>query len=117
MAGRTFKANDFDIRLGQIIATQRMRMGMSQKDLARILGVTFQQIQKYETAGNRITAGALYKIATAFEMTVGQLVDGATSQYMTDPVIANTLNIMCTKMNTAQRKCLNQVATYMTGNR
>ncbi len=115
MSGRKHIADDFDRRLGRIIAMQRTKMGMSQKDLARVTGVTFQQIQKYESADNRIAAGALHKIATAFEMTVGQLVDGATAPYMQDPHIAKTINIMYAKMTAPQRKCLCTVATYMTG--
>lgn len=50
--------------------------GMTQKDLAKKVGVTFQQIQKYESAGNRISADTLKRIADAFELSIGQLVDG-----------------------------------------
>ncbi len=115
MSGRTYSATDFDRRLGHIIAQQRAKMGMSQKDLARVTGVTYQQIQKYEAAENRVAAGTLNKIAGAFEMTVGQLVDGANARYMHDPLIIKTINLMYLKMNAAQRKCLYTVASYMTG--
>ncbi|MDE6481501.1 MAG: helix-turn-helix domain-containing protein [Alphaproteobacteria bacterium] len=115
MSGRKFGATDFEKRLGQIIAMQRTKMGMSQADLARAAGVTFQQIHNYESAENRIAAGTLHKIATAFEMTVGQLIDGATAPYMQDPHIAQTINLMYSKMTAPQRKCLCTVAAYMTG--
>lgn len=115
MSGRKHIADDFDRRLGRIIAMQRTKMGMSQKDLARVTGVTFQQIHNYESADNRISAGTLHKIATAFGMTVGQLIDGATAPYMQDPLIAQTINIMYAKMTAPQRKCLCTVAAYMTG--
>lgn len=116
MSGRSkYGATDFERQLGQIIAMQRTKMGMSQKDLSRVTGVTFQQIHNYESAENRISAGTLHKIATAFGMTVGQLIDGVTAPYMQDPHIAKTINIMYAKMTAPQRKCLCTVAAYMTG--
>ena len=51
-------------------------MGLSQKDLAKICGVTFQQIQKYETAGNRISASRLFELSTALETPVSFFFQG-----------------------------------------
>jgi transcriptional regulator with XRE-family HTH domain len=41
---------------------------MTQGDLARALGISYQQLQKYETAGNRVSAGHLYEIAQALSV-------------------------------------------------
>ena len=62
MSGKPFHPDEIDIRAGQLIATFRLQQGLSQKALANAIGVTFQQIQKYETAGNRISLSRFYKI-------------------------------------------------------
>jgi transcriptional regulator with XRE-family HTH domain len=49
---------------------RRVMMGLSQKDLANLCGVTFQQIQKYESAGNRISASRLFELSVALETPV-----------------------------------------------
>jgi transcriptional regulator with XRE-family HTH domain len=49
---------------------------MSQSDLAANLGVTFQQIQKYERGANRVAASTLLRIATALDVDVGALLPG-----------------------------------------
>lgn len=54
-----------DVRIGQRIRTRRLEIGMSQERLAELLGVTFQQIQKYERAKNRVAASRLYEISKA----------------------------------------------------
>ncbi len=52
-----------DISIGRKIRFKRAMLGMSQKKLGSQLGVTFQQIQKYEKGSNRIGAGRLQEIA------------------------------------------------------
>ncbi len=52
-----------DISIGRKIRFKRTMIGMSQKKLGSQLGVTFQQIQKYEKGSNRIGAGRLQEIA------------------------------------------------------
>jgi transcriptional regulator with XRE-family HTH domain len=52
-----------DQEIGQLIRAQRLARGMSQSELADHLGLTFQQIQKYEKGTNRVGAGRLDKIA------------------------------------------------------
>lgn len=67
MSGKPFEPTAVDAHVGQRVQLRRMMMGLSQKDLAKICGVTFQQIQKYETAGNRISASRLFELSTALE--------------------------------------------------
>jgi len=55
---------------------RRNMMGFSQKDLAKRCGVTFQQIQKYETAGNRISASRLFDVAGVLETPVSFFFSG-----------------------------------------
>lgn len=112
MTGKKFTPLQSDICVGRIIAISRRRMGMSQKELAEHLGITFQQIQKYETGGNRISAGKLMQIAAAFEMSPGQLLDGATHAYMHDRDIMEIIELLY-KMNQTQRSFILQMAQYI----
>jgi transcriptional regulator with XRE-family HTH domain len=52
-----------DLEIGQKIRAQRIAKGVSQTTLAQGLGLTFQQVQKYEKGTNRVSAGRLQKIA------------------------------------------------------
>jgi transcriptional regulator with XRE-family HTH domain len=62
-----------DVQVGQRIRVQRLAIGISQTTLANALGVTFQQVQKYEQGVNRVGAGRLTKIATALRVPVTNL--------------------------------------------
>jgi transcriptional regulator with XRE-family HTH domain len=69
-------ANAVDQRLGQRVRTRRLEIGMSQERLAELLGVTFQQVQKYKKGVNRIAASRLFDISRALDMSVSQFFDG-----------------------------------------
>ena len=69
MAGKSC-ISAIDEHIGQRVQLRRVMMGMSQKDLANKCGVTFQQVQKYETAGNRIPASRLFELSTALDTPV-----------------------------------------------
>jgi len=62
-----------DVEIGRRIKTRRLRMGLSQSALGAQVGVTFQQIQKYETGRNRVAGGRLTRIAAALGTTVHAL--------------------------------------------
>jgi len=59
---------DKDILAGRNIRARRTILGLSQEDVADELGISFQQIQKYERGLNRISAGSLHTVATMFGM-------------------------------------------------
>jgi transcriptional regulator with XRE-family HTH domain len=65
-----------DLYIGERVRLRRMQVGMSQDQLGKVLGVTFQQIQKYEKGANRISAGRLYRIAGALECSVMLFFEG-----------------------------------------
>src|ERR1700754_775254 len=67
--------NSADIAIGRAIRAHRLIVGMSQSDLARKLGVSFQQVQKYEKGTNRVGAGRLPQIAKIFNIPIGALFD------------------------------------------
>jgi transcriptional regulator with XRE-family HTH domain len=57
-----------DVAVGRNIRIQRMSKGLSQTDLAVRLGISFQQVQKYEKGINRVGAGRLIRIAKILEV-------------------------------------------------
>ena len=62
--------NPIDAHVGARVRLKRMLMGMSQERLGELLGVTFQQVQKYEKGANRIGASRLYEISRVLEVPV-----------------------------------------------
>lgn len=62
--------NPIDIHVGGRVRLRRMMLGMSQEKLGEQLGITFQQIQKYEKGTNRIGASRLQHIATVLSVPV-----------------------------------------------
>jgi transcriptional regulator with XRE-family HTH domain len=59
----TDNPDPIDRQVGANLRALRIERGLSQTDLGRAVGVTFQQIQKYENSGNRISASRMYHIA------------------------------------------------------
>lgn len=84
-AGEERSPNDIDKALGMRIRARRIALGVTQELMAAKLGVTFQQIQKYERGVNRIAASRLYDIAAVLETPVADLFDG-----VDDPVEGET---------------------------
>ena len=81
-----------DIQVGKQIKLTRQYRGMSQEDLASKLGVTFQQIQKYETAQNRISASRLCDLAFVLGVPVGHFFGEALKiQPLLDKVTLNLI--------------------------
>ncbi|SCM79897.1 Uncharacterized HTH-type transcriptional regulator Smed_0045 [uncultured Pleomorphomonas sp.] len=66
-----------DITIGQNIRRTRLLKGMSQEALGEAVGITFQQIQKYEKGTNRIGGSRMVQIAQALGVSVIELYDGA----------------------------------------
>ena len=64
------KPDPYDREVGLRVRTLRLTRRMSQSDLGQSLGITFQQVQKYENGANRIGAGRLQRIAEIFEVPV-----------------------------------------------
>lgn len=62
-----------DVNVGRLIRTHRLAAKMSQTDLANQIGVTFQQVQKYEKGVNRVSAGRLQVIARLFKVHISDL--------------------------------------------
>jgi len=65
-----------DIHVGQRVRQRRWTMGMTQQQLADMVGIKFQQIQKYETGANRVSASRLWDIARALDVEVSFFYEG-----------------------------------------
>jgi transcriptional regulator with XRE-family HTH domain len=59
--------------IGARMRERRQALGMSQKKLGKELGITFQQIQKYETGKNRVSAGRLFDICKALNVSLSAM--------------------------------------------
>ena len=69
--------SDIDRIVGENIYRQRRRLKLTQERLGELLGLTFQQVQKYEKGVNRVSAGRLYEIASVLEVPVEFFFEGA----------------------------------------
>lgn len=65
-----------DRHVGRRVCEKRISLGYNQSDLGRALGLTFQQIQKYEKGANRISASKLWDIARFFKVDVSYFFEG-----------------------------------------
>jgi transcriptional regulator with XRE-family HTH domain len=68
------RAASIELAIGTRIRTRRRQLGLSQTTLAEDLGVSFQQVQKYERGANRVAASTLVAAAQALDVSVGWLV-------------------------------------------
>jgi len=72
----TKKTNTIDAQVGNRVRIRRMLVGMSQERLGDLLGLTFQQVQKYEKGVNRIGAGRLFEIARILDVPIDFFYNG-----------------------------------------
>ncbi len=100
---------DFDIKkeLGRIIKKERVRAGLTQMQLADKLGITYQQIQKYEMGKSSVSVERLFQIADALNVNISSLLpEGKTPRepaplikdeeeaYGTDPEIEKIVSLL-----------------------
>ncbi len=79
------KPNPIDIHVGSRVRLRRNMLGMSQEKLGEKLGITFQQVQKYEKGTNRVGASRLQAIASILEAPVSFFFDDAPGQNSGQP--------------------------------
>jgi len=79
-AGMTL-AHTVDVHVGKKIRQRRWLVGMTQQGLAEAVGIKFQQIQKYETGANRVSASRLWDIASALDLPVSHFFEGVEEQH------------------------------------
>jgi len=74
------RANAADRYVGNRIRERRVMLGLSQQQLAQMIGVTYQQAHKYERGLNRISAGRLYEIAQVLSVPVSWFFEGLATE-------------------------------------
>ena len=103
-------ATNVDRLIGARIRERRLDLGMSQEALAEAIGVTFQQVQKYENGINRVAASTLIDIADALEVDASVLLPQSTRQGAAGPssddVTAQDVTRYVGRLNTEGRRIL-----------
>ena len=80
-----------DVHVGKRVRHRRWMVGMTQQQLAEKVGIKFQQIQKYETGMNRVSASRLWDIAQAVEVPVSFFFEGLDDSHLHDAVEGDIL--------------------------
>ncbi len=70
-----------DVHVGKRIRHRRWMLGMTQQQLGEAVGIKFQQIQKYETGMNRVSASRLWDIGQALDVQISFFFEGLSSEY------------------------------------
>ena len=76
----TTRTQDIDRHVGARVRERRIMLGLTQQQLADLIGVTYQQAHKYERGINRVSAGRLYEIAQVLSVPVSYFFDGIQSE-------------------------------------
>ncbi len=96
------RATETDRFVGIRIRERRIMLGLSQQQMAELIGVTYQQAHKYERGINRISAGRLYQIAKVLKVPVGFFYEG----------LENTTD--ASELSVRQRMCLELARNFST---
>jgi transcriptional regulator with XRE-family HTH domain len=88
--------HDVDLHVGRRIRARRKALGVTQEQLADSLGLTFQQVQKYERGANRVSASKLFQIAEALETPINHFFAGLDQGGHAEPDTAVTDQLLCT---------------------
>lgn len=105
-----------DRHLGARVRARRLEVGLSQEALGERLGVTFQQIQKYENGVNRIAASRLFEIAATLNLGVGEFFPKGAATITADPAQAHELaelDVVARQLSGDGRETLTELARTM----
>ena len=116
---RTARGTDVDSFVGSRIRERRVMLGLSQQQMAHMIGVTYQQAHKYERGINRISAGRLYEIARVLRVPVSYFFEGLEGDGGEDEL--STRQRMCLELarnftqipNERHREALSQLARVL----
>ena len=118
----TKRDTDVDRQVGNRIRERRVMLGLSQQQMAVMIGVTYQQAHKYERGINRISAGRLYDIARVLRVPVGYFFEGLEGEPSEDDL--SMRQRMCLELarnftqipNDRHREALSQLARALATN-
>jgi transcriptional regulator with XRE-family HTH domain len=102
-----------DIHVGQRVRLRRVELGMSQQELARLIGITFQQLQKNERGVNRLSASRLYETARVLDVPTTYFFEGIQgAKTLAHPVKNAEPNFMSIADEATKRETLELVRAY-----
>lgn len=81
-----------DVHVGKRIRHRRWLVGITQQQLAESVGIKFQQIQKYETGMNRVSASRLWDIAESLSVPVSFFFEGLGDEHVENPEVSSLPN-------------------------
>lgn len=107
----------FDEAVGQRLKAARQKAGWSQSQIAELLELSFQQVQKYETGTNRLPANKYPKLAVAIDFDVTDLLMGRADSFeKTAPIRdADQVLVLFQKMSQSQRNQIISLCTELAG--
>ena len=97
------RAQDIDRYVGVRMRERRIMLGLTQQQMADLIGVTYQQAHKYEKGINRIAAGRLSRIAQALGVEVGYFYDGMAET--PEPPRRPRSSACCSSWHAASSRC------------
>ena len=101
--------NAGDRHVGMRIRMRRTVLGMSQERLGELLGITFQQVQKYEKGTNRVGAGRLIDIAKALNVPITYFFEGYANVASGDDIEGDLSQMMATREGYALARAFAQM--------
>jgi len=100
-----------DVHVGKRVRHRRWMVGMTQQQLGDIVGIKFQQIQKYETGMNRISASRLWDIAQALDVSISFFFEGFDGEEGTGEAVATVSEVQRGDL-LADKEALELVRSY-----
>ena len=100
--------NPIDIHVGSRIRTRRTMLGFSQDKLAAGLGITFQQVQKYEKGANRVGASRLQHIAAILNVPISYFFAEGNGSLLASPALAGEVDTITSFLSSQQGLELNR---------
>jgi len=105
------KADMVDKHVGNRIRERRRELHISQQDISEILGVSYQQLQKYENGNNRISAGRMFLLAHILKVEVGYFYQGLPPSEELFKGKMNDLDFVMPEIDSLQATSLRQALT------
>ena len=124
MSRKGFSPDPIDLEVGRRLRAFRTAKGISQQALAEGVGITFQQIQKYERGYNRVSASMLYRLAARLEVKPADFFpseEGSSSLHdltidaLQSPQIAEAVQLMSRMSPSEQSRALQFVRVFAAG--
>lgn len=101
-----------DAHVGKRVRHRRWMMGMTQQQLGEKVGIKFQQVQKYETGMNRISASRLWDIAQALDVPISYFFEGLDAEGATETAVGTAASDAAKGDLLADREALELVRSY-----